>query len=93
MVGPGSEFGFENPLHFFNLLTPILQVGPEQVRPEFGLGLHADHHQKNALLFFSFLQKFGTLTAPHNRQVEDGRPLPFKSFWAHHFSYKSYPYS
>jgi len=27
---------------------------------------------------------------PHNRQVEDGRPLPFESFWAHHLidSYK-----
>jgi hypothetical protein len=62
---PSSEFGFENCLVFFHLLTPHRQTDPLQVRPEFGLGLHADHHQKNALLFFNFLHQLGTLTAPH----------------------------
>ena len=40
--------------------------------------------------FIRLLSRFGPLQPPHNRQVEDGgptyrRPLPFKSFWAHHF--------
>ena len=26
----------------------------------------------------------GSLRAAHNRQVEDGWPLPFNSLWAHH---------
>lgn len=33
-----SEFGFENPLHFLNLLTPTLQTDPNQVRDTLGLG-------------------------------------------------------
>ncbi len=39
---------------------------------------------ENNLPFFSLLTQFRYVRAPHNRQVEDGRPLPFESFWAHH---------
>jgi hypothetical protein len=86
LFGPGSEFGFENPLRFFALLAPIPQTDPNAVRHTLDFGLPALPRQKNLLPFFRLPPQFGPLRTAHNRQVEDGRPLPFKSFWAHHFS-------
>ncbi len=85
-LGRSSEFGFENPLRFFNLIPPIPQTDPNQVQHTLGFGFSALSRRKNPLHFFCLLPRFGPLRAPHNRQVEDGRPLPFKSFWGHHFS-------
>ena len=36
------------------------------------------------MIFLGLRHEFGRVRPPHNRQVEDGRPLPFESFWAHH---------
>ena len=84
-LGGGSEFGFEKLSRFFNLLQPSSETDPNQVRHTLGFGSRALTRQKKLLQFFRLLPQFGPLPAPHNRQVEDGRPLPFKSFWAHHF--------
>jgi hypothetical protein len=72
--GPGSEFGFKNPLAFFNLLRPTPQTDPNSVRHTVGFGYNAPRHQRNLLSFFSLLSKFGTLPASHNRQVEGSSP-------------------
>jgi len=61
------------------------ETDAKQVRHTLGFGFPALPRQKKALPFFHLLPRFGPLRAPHNRQVEDGRPLPFKSLWAHHF--------
>jgi hypothetical protein len=82
--GPGSEFGFRNPLPIFNLPTPTPQTDPLQVRHTFGLGSLALHHQKNPLLFFRLLPEFCTLTAPHNRQVEGSNPSGPTIFYNFH---------
>jgi len=84
-LGSSSGFGFENPLFFLELLPAIQETAPNAVRYTLGFGYPAPLHQKNSLPFFCLPRRFGPLRAPHNRQVEDGRPLPFKSFWAHHF--------
>ena len=72
--GPGSEFGFENPLRFFNLLAPTPQTDPTR----FGIrSVSVTMHpasQKNPLPFFSLLSQFGSLPASHNRQVEGSSP-------------------
>lgn len=83
-LGPGSEFGFENLLHFFNLLAPTLQTDPSQVRPEFGFGSAATCPEKNLLRFFSLLSRFGTLPASHNRQVEGSSPSGPTTFYKYH---------
>jgi hypothetical protein len=80
--GRGSEFGFEKLLQTFNLLDPV--------RHTLGFGYYPYWPEKNLLPFFGLVADFSPLPAPHNRQVEGGgptyrRPLPFKSFWAHHF--------
>ena len=80
----GSEFGFGNLLHILNLLPSWSETDRSQVRHTLGFGYPALLRQEKLLPFFRLLPKFGSLPAPHNRQVEDGRPLPFKSFWAHH---------
>ena len=80
--GPGSEFGFADLLPFLGLPVTCSETDPNKVRHTLGFGYPALPSQKNPLPFFSLLRKFGPLRAPHNRQVEDGRPLPFKSFWA-----------
>jgi len=38
-------------------------------------------HQENPAAFLNLLPRLSLDHPPHNRQVEDGRPLPFKSFW------------
>ncbi len=83
--GSGSEFGFENPLPLFGLLPPAPETDPPQVRHTLGFGHLDPQSQKNPLPFLNLLPRFDCLRVSHNRQVEDGRPLPFKSFWAHHF--------
>ena len=80
--GLGSEFGFENPLHFFNLLAPTPQIDPAPVRHTLGFGYNAPGLVDSPLVFFSLLARFGSLPASHNRQVE-GLGGPVKSFWAH----------
>src|SRR5690606_22269984 len=72
--GPGSEFGFRNPLHFFDLLAPIPKSDPNQVRHTLGFGYNTPSHDKNLLHFFGLLPRSGTLTASHNRQVEGSSP-------------------
>jgi hypothetical protein len=89
-LGPSSEFGFEKPLLFFELLPDAQETDLNQVRLTLGFGYPALLRQEKLLPFFRLLPKFGSLPVPHNRQVEDGgptyrRPLPFKSFWPHHF--------
>jgi hypothetical protein len=90
LFGRGSVFGFKKPLLFFELLPAALETDPDQVRHTLGFGSRGLPRQKNPLHFFALPPRFAPLPAPHNRQVEDGgptyrRPLPFKSFWAHHF--------
>jgi hypothetical protein len=82
--GPGSEFGLENPLRFFALPTPFPKTPPNKVRHTLGFGYNAAGLVDSPLPFLHLLSQFGSLPASHNRQVEGGRPLPFKSFWAHH---------
>ena len=72
--GPGSEFGFENPLRFLNFLPPAPQTDPTQVRHTLGFGFPAPLRQKKLLIFFRLLPRFGPLTSPHNRQVEGSSP-------------------
>jgi hypothetical protein len=84
--GGSSEFGFGNCLRFFGLLPPIVLTDPDQARYRLGFGFPALSRLNNPLPFFALLPGFSPLQAPHNPQVEDGRPLPFKSFWARHFS-------
>jgi len=72
--GPGSEFGFENLLHIFNLPPPTPKTEPTQVRHTLGFGYPAPPRQQNPLPFFRLLPGFRSLPAPHNRQVEAGRP-------------------
>lgn len=83
-LGPGSEFGFENLLRFFDLLAPTLQTSPLQVRPEFGFGSAATCPEKNLLRFFSLLNRFSSLTASHNRQVEGSSPSGPTIFYNFH---------
>jgi len=83
--GPGSVFGFNVTLLSFGLLPPIPKTDPLQVRHMLGFGFPALPRWKDPLTYSRLLHRFGTLPAPHNPQVEEGRPLPFKSFWADHF--------
>jgi hypothetical protein len=85
-LGPGAVFGFKTPLQIFGLLKVTPQTDPNPVRHTLGFDFPALARKKNPLHFFCLLPRFGSLRVPHNRQVEDGRPLPFKSFWAHHLS-------
>jgi len=73
-LGRSSEFGFRNPLHFFNLLAPPPQTDPSQVQHTFGFGYNALGLQKNPLRVFNLPTRFGPLTASHNRQVEGSSP-------------------
>jgi hypothetical protein len=50
----------------------------------FGFVYPTPQPPEHTLVFFSFLTQFGSVRSTHNRQVEDGRPLPLESFWAHH---------
>jgi len=54
--------------------TPNPQTDPNQVRHTLGFGYPAPIPQKNLLPFFRLLRRFGSLPAPHNLQVEAGRP-------------------
>ena len=72
--GPGSEFGFKNPLRFFDLVAPTPKTDPSQVRNTLGFGYNARGPQKNALAFFKLVAQFGSLPASHNRQVEGSSP-------------------
>ena len=72
--GPGSEFGFKNPLEILRLPTAIPQTDPSQVRHTLGFGYPAPPCQKKLLPFFRLLPRFGPLTSPHNRQVEGSSP-------------------
>ena len=40
--------------------------------------------EKLLQIFGLLLPGFQSVRTTHNRQVEDGRPLPFESFWADH---------
>ena len=73
-LGPGSEFGFRNPLHFFALLAPTPKTDPNPVRHTLGFGYNAPGLVDSPLGFFSLLSRFGTLPASHNRQVEGSSP-------------------
>ena len=72
--GPGSEFGFKNPLEILRLPTAIPQTDPSQVRHTLGFGLAALPRQINPLFFMQLLPRFSPLPAPHNRQVEGSSP-------------------
>ena len=82
--GPGSEFGFADLLPFLGLPVTCSETDPNKVRHTLGFGYNAPGPEKNSLPFFSLLSRLGPVPAAHNRQVEDGRPPPFKYFWAHH---------
>jgi len=73
-LGPSSEFGFEKPLPFFELLPAIQETATNPVRHTLGFGSHALPRQKNLLPFFALLSRFGPLRAAHNRQVEGSSP-------------------
>ena len=68
-LGPGSEFGFENVLCFFDLLPPAPQTDPAQVRHTFGFGYPALSQQENTLQFFRLVGRLSPLLPPHNRGV------------------------
>ncbi len=72
--GPGSEFGFEKPLLFFELLLAAQETDPNPVRDTLGFVFPAPLLQKNPLHFFRLPPRFGSLRAPHNRQVEGSSP-------------------
>ena len=93
-LGRSSVFGLEKRLQFFGLRTGSSEIDRVEVRDKLG-SCGAAQHTNFFPLFFSRLQtKTFLLPPPHNRQVEGGRPLPFKSFWAHHFHnffYRTHP--
>ena len=82
--GPGSEFGFQKPLRFFNLLTPIPRTDPNPVQHMLGFGFPALPRQKNLLPFFRLLTRFAPLRAPHNRQVEGSSPSGPTIYYKNH---------
>jgi len=61
--GPGSEFGFKNPLHFFGFLLPTPKTDPNQARHTLGFGNPAPLRQKNPLQFFRLQPRLGPLPA------------------------------
>jgi hypothetical protein len=73
-LGPGSEFGSQNPLPIFNLLAPTPQTSLNPVRHTFGFGYNAPGLVDSPLPFLNLLSRFGTLPASHNRQVEGSSP-------------------
>jgi hypothetical protein len=79
-LGSASEFGFENCLDFFHLLTPHQQTDPNQVRPEFGLGgcmwplLHRDSWKTEELgTWKSGVGKFQESSIPASQTPENSR--------------------
>ena len=73
-LGPGSEFGFENPLRFLALPPPTPKTDPQPVRHTLGFGYNAPELVDSPLPFLNLLSQFGTLPASHNRQVEGSSP-------------------
>jgi hypothetical protein len=67
--GPSPKFGFENPLHFFNLPPPSSVLPNHPVRHMFGLSHPSPTPRKNLLRFFSLLANLSTHHPTHNREV------------------------
>lgn len=78
------QFGLPNRLKIVDLLQPKPQTDPPSVGHTFCFRFPDLPRQKNPLPFFDLQPRFSYLPATHNRQVEDGRPLSFKFFWAHY---------
>jgi len=83
MFGPGSEFGFENPLQFFRLPPAGSEIDLIRVLHTLGFGYPGLRCQKNLLFFIQLLSEFGPLPSPHNRQVA-GLGGPVEPCWAHY---------
>jgi hypothetical protein len=82
--GPGSEFGSEKLLRFFDLLPPNRKTDPKEVRHTLGFGHPALTCQKNPLPFLHLLPGLDPLPAPHNRQVEGSSPSGPTIFYINH---------
>jgi hypothetical protein len=69
LFGPGSKFGFKNPLPLFNLRPPNSVLPHHPARDKFGFGYRALPHQNIPLLFFNFLPNSHVDPPTHNRKV------------------------
>jgi len=82
MFGPGSEFGFENPMQFFSLPSVGSEIDLARILHTLGFGCSGLHCQKNLLFFIQLPSEFGPLPAPHKQQVA-GLGGPVEPCWAH----------